>query len=76
MSHVSEPRIRCVECGRQSDDAALTVPGRFNFRYQYRAIEPGWSRLTLGVFGFDVCPICINMRFGHLVEEYKRKERL
>ena len=66
--------LRCDECGRQSDDAELTVPETTGFKYQFRAIEPGWAHFTLSMFGFDVCPICINMKFGHLLEEYRRRE--
>lgn len=65
--------VCCDECGRQSDDAELQVPERTDFRLPHRAIEPGWAHFSLDMFGFDVCPICLNMKFSHLLIELKRR---
>ena len=63
-------RYCCDECGRENIDPELLTPQTGEL------IEPGWTQITTrDQWVLDLCPICFNMKFGHLRERLKEIKR-
>jgi len=73
VSYLDNGRV-CDECGRQDDDPEIITPSDNGFRNH---IYPGWFTLINECqITLHACPICVKMRFGHLLQVLDAKKEI